>query len=168
MERKARALLGAGSGGVLGLMVAGMFRLGVWGLAGCVVGIGLLVAVLQSRLELDPKPAAPRVSLGAAFSGAALLLALVVLVGQSVYAEAAGIAQVPLPIWPLTSKILWMAIGLALLGIAVAMLGLVQQRRSRDTYGGGRLALMAVLSGCATLAVAMISYVTGRGFPFGA
>jgi hypothetical protein len=167
MESKARALLGAGSGGVLGLMVAGMLRLGVWGLAACVVGIAALVAVLQSRVAADPKPAAPRVSLGAVFSGTALLLALAVLVGQAVYAEATGNPRVPLPIWPVTSKILWLAIALALTGTGAALLGLVQQRLNRDQYGGGRLALMAVLSACATLAVAMFSYVTGRGFPFG-
>jgi hypothetical protein len=167
MERKARALLGAGSGGVLGLMVAGMFRLGAWGLAVCVVGIGVIVAVLQSRAETEPKPAAPRIALGAALSGMALLLGLAVLVGQAVYVQTTGNTQIPLPIWPVTSKLLWSAMALALAGIGAALSGLAQQRSNREAYGGGRLVLTAVVGGCATLALALMSYLTGRGFPLG-
>jgi len=167
MERVAIALLGAASGGVAGLILAGLLRLGAWGTVGCVLGAAVIAAALHLRTGRSSRPVAPGTSLGAALSGASQLAALGVLVGQIVYVQVSGGAQIPLPIWPVTSKLLWVAVAVAVAGMAASLLGWAEERRNRATYGGSRLALMAFLGGWATMAVAVACYLSGHGFPLG-
>ena len=167
MERIARILMAAASGAVLSLIVAAVLPVGAWGLVACMVGLAVVLAAAQARSRSTEKPASPRAAQGAALTGVALLLALAVLMGQALYVQISGRAETPLPIWPLTSKVLWLALGLAVAGFVLGAIGWDQQRQHREEFGGGRLALMAILGALATAALALICYLSGYGFPFG-
>ena len=169
MERAAKGLLGAASGGVIGILVSGLLATGAWGMVGCMVGLATVVGLLNLRLKPDPKPASPGASLAGVLGGTGLLLSLVVLLGQSVYVQVAWRGgekpKLPLAIWPLSEAALWVAVLLSSAAMISGFLGWYQARKAPGDYSGGRLAQVAILAGAATLAVAMLCYLTGYGFP---
>lgn len=148
-------------------MAAGLFRWRAGATALAVAAMALAAAALQSRSAREPLPAAPRIVWGALFCGSGLIVSLVVLVGQSLHAQLSGTSGPPLPIWPLTSKFLWIAGALAFVGGTTSLLGLHFQRRHREEFGGARLAAMAILASWSTLALILLCYFTGHGFPLG-
>jgi len=162
MERIARILLGAASGGVLGLMVAGLLRLGVWGLGASMAGLGAAVAVANARLQRQGPAAGRLTATGGALAGTALAAGLVTLWAQAVYVNVKGNPPVPLPIWPVIAKVLWVVGASATMGILTSLVGW-----RRDGSGSGRLAMLGVLAGLATFAVAMVCFLSGYGFPLG-
>lgn len=167
MERAAKGLLGAASGGVIGILVSGLLATGAWGMVGCMVGLAVVVGLLNVRLKSDPRPAPPGASLAGVLGGTGLLLSLVVLLGQSVYVQVGGgeKPKLPLAIWPVSEAALWVAVLLSSAAMVTGFLGWYQARKAPGDYSGGRLAQVAILAGAATLAVAMLCYLTGYGFP---
>ena len=175
METLARALMGAGSGGVLGLMVAGFAsRLtgrdltAVW-----TVALTALFAVLLAWLNMrdrQPLPAAPPSSLGVALTAAALVLTLAVFLTQSTYVQTrlgrGEQVRTPLPIWPVSQAVLMLSLVLAVAGMVATFLGWAQSTRQKGRYLTGKWVAMAILSAGAWAALALACYVTGHGFDF--
>ncbi len=158
--------MAAGSGSVLGLILSAVLPVSAWGLAACMLVMGVVLAIVQARSKVPDKPAAPRAAQGAALSGIALLLTLTVLVTQVLYVQVSGQSQTPLPIWPIVSKVLLAALALAAGGFILGAAGWDQQRKRREEFGGGRLPLMGILGALAAAAMALICYLSGYGFPF--
>ncbi len=175
METIARALMGAGSGGVLGLMLsgfagrfAGQGLSAVWTVVLTALFAGLL-AWLNMR-DRQPLPAAPPASLGVALTSGALLLTLAVFLAQSTFVQtllARGEpVRTPLPIWPVSQAALLLSLVLAAAGMVATFLGWAQSSRQKGKYLTGKWVGMAILSAGAWAALALACYVTGYGFDF--
>ena len=177
MERVAAALLGAASGAVLGLLVAGllgMVRQGGSAPIALTVGLTIFLAVGMAAVNLHQKqpeqPVSERAVWGVALTAVALLIALAVLLLQSAYIQGATSAgrpvQHPLEVWPVSRAALWASLILVLLGIVSSLWSLVELAARRGASGSGKWVAMAVLAGGASAGLALICYIMGYGFTF--
>ena len=177
-ERLARTLLGAASGGVLGLVVAGLLgaafaggNVPFWVVVALVVLAAAGMAVLNGRQRDAGRPGPPRAIWAAALSAGSLLLM------EAVYLLQAGSIDwltrrgdpvtLPLPIWPVSSLGLWGAAFLAGVSFLLALLGWADGARERGKYTVGRWVAHAILTGGATLGLGLACYLMGNGMSFG-
>ncbi len=179
LERAARAMIGAASGGVLGLIVAGLLGLGrritgtgaMLGTVGVVVVCAAAMAVLNLRGRRDMEPAPPRGAFGVILSAAGLLLTLVVFLAQSTYIQMLAArgekTELPLPIWPMSRLALIVSLIAAIVGVIAAFMGWIQGMRTPGIQRPGRWVAMALLAAGAWLGIALAVYATGRGLIFG-
>ena len=177
-ERLARMLLGAGSGGVLGLVLCGLlgsaFESGnvpFWLLAVLVVFLGAGLAVVNRRQQTAGKPAPPRAIWAAVASASSLLLTEAVYLLQAgsitLLAARGGTVTLPLPVWPVTSVGLGIAAFLAAGGFLLALLGWADAARERGKYAAGRWVAHALLTSGGTLGLGLACYLMGNGLSFG-
>lgn len=176
LDRVARALTGAGSGGVLGLLLAGIagwlgrgtLTVGWTSLA--LVGMAAAMGWLNARGPASTPPAAPRALVGMALTAGALLIVLAVYLGQSFHVQgltAAGKAvNLPLAIWPVSRAALLLSVLAAGAGSLAALLGWAEAARSDGEYTAGRPAMLALLSAGAWAGLALAVYSTGAGLVF--
>jgi hypothetical protein len=174
-QRAAAALLGASSGSVLGLIVAGvigaLFKMPVGppvALTGALSALlAAVMATLSARQKPPSQPPAPRAVWGVILTSAALLIALVVFLFQTAYVQriqAAGERIVlPLAIWPVSRAMLAVSLGLAVLGVLAALAASIELMAKRGRYSAKWIAV-AVLVGGAWAGLAAICYFMGRGF----
>jgi hypothetical protein len=177
VEWTANLLLGAGSGGLMGLLIAGVIgiRHGPDGAPLAVTllltaGLAAIMAFLSVRQEPPARPVAPRVAWGVLLTGAALVIALAVYLFQGAYIQSVrgsgGRAEPPLPIWPVSRAALGASLVSLLAGLAAALLGWAELAANRERYGGGKWVALSVLAAGAWLALALACYVIGYGFTF--
>jgi len=168
METAARALLGAASGGIFGLLIGGMAGATAGRTVMLMAVLGAAVGAANVRRKATDQPAAPRAALAAIVAAIALLTTLGVYMGQALYIESQNTRGVkvtlPLPIWPTSAKVLWVAVFLAILGGLLALLGWVEVARERGRYSGGRWVALAILAGVSTVGLAASCYLMGHGF----
>ena len=176
--RFARMLLGAGSGGVLGLMLSSLlgtaFESGnvpFWLLAVLVILLGAGMAVLNGRRREVGRPAPPRAIWAAVASASSLLLTEGVYLLQAgsitLLTAHSGTVTLPLPVWPVASMGLWIAAFLALGSFLLAMLGWADAARERGKYAAGRWVAHALLTSGGTLGLGLACYLMGNGLSFG-
>ena len=175
LEKPARALLGAASGGLMGLLVAGLIGMGkptpegpaVGQTLAIAAGLAALMALLNLRQKPGEKPTAPRVNLAVTLSASALLLAQVIFFFQAAHIQGlragGGQVQLPLSIWPVAKVALLLSAVLAGLGVLAAFLGWAELAGERGRYGGGKGVAMALLSGAAWAGLALACYAMGYG-----
>ena len=170
MEKAARLLLGAASGGVLGLVLSGMFRAGAWVAAGVTVIAAAGLALLSSRLRPSGPPPPPRSVWAGICGGTAILIALAVLFMQSFYIQSATLQgkqpELPLPIWPVSRSLLWITVLVAGLGMLSGMAGWMELQRERGKYRGGSFIATGFLACVSSIALAAACYTMGYGLPF--
>jgi hypothetical protein len=177
-ERLARMLLGAGSGGVLGLVLSGLLgtafeggNVPFWLLTMFVLLLGAGMAVLNGRRREAGRPAPPRAIWAAVAAASSLLVTEGVYLLQagsiSSLAARGGAVTLPLPVWPVASIGLWIAAFLAGGGILLALLGWADAARERGKYAAGRWVAHALLASGGTLGLGLACYVMGNGMSFG-
>jgi hypothetical protein len=177
-ERLARLLLGAGSGGVLGLVVAGLLGTGQEGgnvsfgvMAGLVALLAAAMAVLSARQKDAARPAPPRAVWAAVVSAGALLLTQTVYLLQAAFidslTENGQEVRLPLAVWPVSSKMLWTAGLLAAAGFILGLLGWAESAHERGKYSGGKWVAHAILAGGATVGLGLACYLMGYGVSLG-
>jgi len=176
MEKLARALLGAGSGGVLGLLVSGLLGLGKPGagalslaiLIGITMGTAVLVALLNLRQPPPAKPTAPRAAFSVVATASALLITLAVFLFQSAHIHALNSTgarvELPLSTWPISRAALLVSLAATGIGIMAAFLGWLEMAQDRERYGGSRMIAMAFLAAAAWAGLAFACYISGCGF----
>jgi hypothetical protein len=177
-ERFARLLLGAGSGGVLGLVAAGVLgattgggEISFWVLAAMVVLLAAGMAVLSGRQALAGLPAPPRAVWAGVLSAGSLLLAEAVYLFQAAYIQALTArgerVTLPLAVWPASLVALWIAALLAAAGFLAALLGWADAARERDKYSAGKWVAHSILTGGAALGLGLACYLMGNGLSVG-
>ncbi|MBI3694149.1 MAG: hypothetical protein HY238_04835 [Acidobacteria bacterium] len=177
MERVGAALLGAASGGVLGVLVAGllgMVRGGGSPPIALTAGLAVFLAVGMAAMNLHQKqpeqPVSPRAVWCVALTAVALLITLGVFLLQSAYVQGATKAgrpvHYPLEVWPISRVALWTSLAAVLLGVVSSLWSLLELAARRGAPGSGKWVAMAVLAGGAWVGLALICYIMGYGFTF--
>ena len=177
-ERLARILLGAGSGGVLGLVLSGLLGTALeggsvpfWLLAVLVLLLGSGLAVLNARQREAGRPAPPRAIWAAVASASSLLLTEAVYLLQAgsmtLVTARGGTVTLPLAVWPVASRGLWIAAFLAVGSFLLALLGWADAARERGKYAAGRWVARAILTSGGTLGLGLVCYLIGHGMSFG-
>jgi hypothetical protein len=177
-ERIARLFLGAGSGGVLGLVLSGLVgtaqesgEVSFWVMAGLVLILAAGMGWLSMRQTVPGKPAPPRAVWAGVLSAGALLLTEGVYMFQAGYIDTVTRSgeqiRMPLAVWPVSSKALGSAVILAAVGIILALLGWADAARERGKYSSGKWVAHAILAGGATLGLGLACYLMGNGVSFG-
>ena len=179
MDQAARALIGAASGGVLGVLLAGIAGLGrrftgpgaMAAMVATVVACAAAMAVVNLRSTKGDAPPGPRSAWGVTLSATALLLTLVLFMAQSLYIQIltgeGQAVEAPLAIWPVSRVALMAAALLVAAGLLAALLGWIQGIRSPGVSRAGRWMAMAVLAAGAWAGVALMVVASGRGLVFG-
>ena len=168
MQKAARALMGAASGSVLGLLLSGFFGLGSQTGAGVsiaiMVGLAVVLAIGMAMLNLRQKPAvqpvAPRIVLAGILTPAALLITVVVFLFRSAYIRTSTGSEGQIPLASPLRGALWVSLFLAAVGIFAALVGWTELRRQPGRYSGGRWIAVAILTGgaCAVLVLAYLTF----------
>jgi hypothetical protein len=178
MERLARLLVGAASGGVMGLLVAGLLGLGkqttgtmsIFGTVAVILGFAGVMGLLNLRGKQTETPA-PRCLLAVTLTSAALLITLLVFLIQSVQVQAitaqGGKVELPLSVWPVSRIALLLSLVLTVVGIVTSFLGWAQAAREPLKYKAGKWVAMSLLTGGAWIGLAVACYGMGYGFVFG-
>ncbi|HYM12523.1 MAG TPA: hypothetical protein VEU62_17430 [Bryobacterales bacterium] len=178
VERTAVALLGAASGGVLGLLAAGFLArlrhsgqdMSIAVTAGLSVLLAAGMAAVNLRQKPAPLPVAPRIAWGTLLAAAALLLTLAVFLFQGAYvqgvASSGGQIHLPLPIWPISRAALLASLALVLAGVLAGLAGLGQLSAQRGRYSGGKWVAMSVLLGAAWAGLGLACYIMACGITF--
>jgi hypothetical protein len=178
VERAAVALLGAASGGVLGLLAAGFVaRLRHSGQdmsIAVTAGLSILLAAGMAAVNLRQKPSAvpvaPRIAWGTLLSAAALLLTLAVFLFQGAYVQGitsgGGQIHLPLAIWPISRAVLLASLALVLVGVMAGLAGLGQLSAQRGRYSGGKWIAMSLLLGAAWVGLGFACYIMACGITF--
>jgi len=108
--------------------------------------------------------------LGTFLAAVALLITLGVLLSQSLYVRSAARegqrVQLPLPTWPVSEKLLWIALLLAVAGVIAGFSGWRQLARGKGKFAGGRWVAQAILAGAACFGLALACYLMGSGLIF--
>ncbi len=170
MERVARLLLGAASGGALGLLVAGAAGIRHPWMEAVMGALAAAIGFLNQRFQPGPLPPPPRAVLGGAVAAVSLLVNLGVFVVEAAQVQELDrrgqSIQLPLAIWPVTSKFLWLALVLGAVGIVLGVMGWWQLMRNRDKYVPARWVMLSLLTAFSSLGLGLAGYFIGRGFPF--
>ncbi len=175
--RAATALLGAGSGGVLGMLTATLVG-AVWPgargtpvpvTAGLVVFLAIAMAMVNLRQPPPPPSLVPRAAWAVVFNSLALLLTLGVFLFQSAYIQGTNASgtpvRLPLPVWPMAQAALVAALALVILGLASAIIAWIEVATLGCSTGAKWLA-HSLLIGGAWLGLALVCYVMGHGLAF--
>ena len=172
-------MIGASSGGVLGLLLAGLLGLGqrftgTVAMVGTVLVIGgcaLALAMVNLRGKPEEGPSASRALYGVVLTSGGLLLTLLAFLVQSVYIQIltgrGAKTQPPLAIWPFSRILLVISLLAAAAGVAAALLGAIQSSRLPERPRAGRWVAMSLLTAGAWVGLALAVYATGYGLVFG-